>query len=264
MPSFCLGCGNSMLEGQRFCEVCGRDSQADPSKAPIDPAVAFGLPSETSGKAIFSLISGILFLILPFSIVAVVFGYLSLYDIRRSAGRLTGKGLAVAGIILGYVGVAVIVGLIGLGIYGWRSQRTIRADRMEAGETSVVAAVRTLNTAEIAYSQAHRDAGYTCSLSDLSSVWGISGDLARGRKNGYVFALQGCTSTKNLGPIAKYQLLAHPAGNSKTRTPVFCSDESDVIRVSRNGSAQDCLKTGKEMSDYEINHPQALPQRTPP
>ncbi len=138
MSSFCLGCGNSMLEGQRFCEVCGRDSQADSSKALIDPAVAFGLPPETSGKAIFSLISGILFLILPFSIVAVVFGYLSLYDIRRSAGRFTGKGLAVAGIILGYVGVAVIVGLIGLGIYGWRSQRAIRADRMEAGETSVV------------------------------------------------------------------------------------------------------------------------------
>src|SRR5438270_13380196 len=103
MSSFCLGCGNSLPEGDRFCEICGKDSQAGTTAPPLDPGIAFGLPPETSGKAIFSLVAGILFLLLPFSIVAVIFGHLSLSDIRRSAGRLPGKGFAITWIALGYL-----------------------------------------------------------------------------------------------------------------------------------------------------------------
>ena len=103
MRSFCLGCGNSLAEGERFCGACGRDSQAGPGVAPVDPQVAFGLPPETSGKAIFSLICGILFVILPLSIVAVIFGYIALSEIRKSPGRLKGRGLAITGIVLGWL-----------------------------------------------------------------------------------------------------------------------------------------------------------------
>ena len=73
-------------------------------------------------------------------------------------------------------------------------------------ENSVVTSLRTLNTAEIAYSQAHPKVGYTCSLSDLQAAWGISEDLAAGNKNGYRFKLQGCAADKVDGPIVKYQL----------------------------------------------------------
>jgi len=114
-----------------------------------------------------------------------------------------------------------------------------------------------LNTAEIAYAQAHHESGYTCSLSDLSGAWGISEDLAKGQKNDYIFELKNCASAKPSGPIVKYQLVAYPlkAGNTAA-TPAFCSDQSDVIRVARNGSAQDCLKTGVDLSEKEITHPQ--------
>jgi hypothetical protein len=261
MRSFCLGCGNSLSEGERFCGNCGRDSQASEAGPRVDPQVAFGLHPETSGKAIFSLISGLLFLILPFSIVAVIFGHLSLSEIRKSAGRLTGKGLAIAGIVLGYLGVALIVALIGLGIYGQRvARKAIAANLTVGNENSVVTAVRTLNTAEIAYAQAHRASGYTCSLSELSDAWGISADLARGRKNGYVFELQGCTSAKADGPIVKYKLVAYPATPGKTAVPAFCSDQSDLIRVARNGSAQDCLTAGVDLSESEITHPKTWSQ----
>jgi hypothetical protein len=124
-----------------------------------------------------------------------------------------------------------------------------------SGENSVVSSVRTINTAEIAYSQAHRDKGYTCSLPDLSEAWGISADLARGRTNGYVFELKDCTAAKEDGPIKKYQLVAYPAAPVKPGSPAFCSNESDVIRVSKNGSAQDCLLAGVELSQTEITHP---------
>jgi hypothetical protein len=270
MSSFCLGCGKSLAEGERFCGGCGRDASG-PVTPFLDPAVAFGLPPETSGKAIFSLISGLIIIFVPFSICAVIFGYLALWEIRRNPGRLEGRGLAIAGIVLGYLGLAFTVGLIGLGIYGVRNQQKSYGlhtqqkrlqDRRVAissvgNEGSAVAALRTLNTAEIAYSQSHPAQGYTCDLSDLSGAWGISKQLATGRKNGYVFQLQRCMATKPDGPIVKYRVVAYPEDAGKNGGPAYCSDQSDVIRIARNGSGNDCLSAGVELSQNEITHPQA-------
>ncbi len=245
-----MGCGNSLSKDERFCGVCGRDSEAQAS--PVDPSVAFGLPPETSGKAIFSLISGFLFFFLPFAIVSLVFGYLSLYDIRKSAGRLSGRGLAIAGIVLGYLGVLVTVSLIGLGIYTSRSER--REARMATDESSVVSSVRTLNSAEIAYARAHPQEGFTCSLADLSTVWGIDPEIVRGKKNGFVFELESCATAKKGGPIAKYRVVAYMTVR-KPGVPAYCSDESDVIRAASSGSILDCLKSGVDLSENEIAHP---------
>jgi hypothetical protein len=145
MSSFCLGCGHSMSEGERFCGICGKDSQAGSGVPAVDPSVAFGLPPETSGKAIFSLVSGLLFFFPPFSIVAIIFGHLSISEIRKSAGRLTGKGLAIAGLALGYLGVAGFVALMVAAFAFWRPGATEKLAVMN-NENSVVASVRTLNT----------------------------------------------------------------------------------------------------------------------
>jgi hypothetical protein len=259
VSSFCLGCGNSLADGERFCGACGRDSQAGAALAPVDPQVAFGLPPETSGKAVFSLICGILFIILPLSIVAVIFGYIALSEIRKSPGRLKGRGLAITGIVLGYLGLAFIVGLLGLGFYQIRKTEKEINEQKNSGDVlpgsnrnSVVSSIRTLNMAEIAYSQAHRDSGYTCSLSDLSGVWGISGDLATGKNGGYIFELKNCSAAKPGGPIATYHLLAYSAEAGGAGTPAYCSDQSDVIRVLKDGSPQDCFKTGVELLVKEI------------
>ena len=250
MSSFCLGCGNSMTEGERFCGICGKDS-AGPAAPAVDPGVAFGLPPETSGKAIFSLVCGILFLILPFSLAAVIFGHLSLSEIRRSAGRLAGKGLAITGLVLGYVGVALILVLIIAGISAQRSARMARVTQRK--ENPAVTGVRTLNTAEIAYAQAHPAVGYTCSLSDLSGAWGIGNELARGEKSGYVFKVQGCRPAKSNGPLAMYQIVAYSAGANQGGTPAFCSKQSDRIRVAQNGSPEDCLSSGADWLGTEID-----------
>jgi hypothetical protein len=267
VSSFCLGCGNSLAAGEQFCGICGRDSQAGAVRQ-VDPAVAFGLAPETSGKAIFSVVSGALFFILPFSAAAIIFGHWSLSDIRKSAGRLTGRGFAITGLVLGYLGIALIVVVIIIGIAYRPGSRSTTARKTKGtigtkqkavvmtNDNSVVASVRSLNTAEIAYEQAHRDSGYTCSLSDLAGIWGISGDLASGRKNGYRYELRGCTTAKTKGPIVKYQLVAYPEVAKKAGTPAFCSNESDVIKLARSGSALECLRAGVDLSETEINHPQ--------
>lgn len=252
MSSFCMGCGNSLSKDERYCGICGRDFQAQP--APVDPSVAFGLPPETSGKAIFSLVTGFLFFFLPFAIVSLVFGYLSLYDIRKSAGQLTGRGLAITGIVLGYLGVVFTLGLIGFGIYASRTEQ--RGNRRAAEDRSIVSSMRTLNEAEIAYSMAHPKEGFTCSLSDLSKSWGIDPEVVRGRKNGFVFELESCDAAKKGGPIAKYRVVAYMPVR-KPGAPAYCSDESDVIRVARNGSIMDCLKSGVDLSQNEVTHPKS-------
>lgn len=57
-------------------------------------------PTRTNGLAIASLVTGIL----GFSILSVIFGHIALNQIGRS--REEGRGLAIAGLVLGYVGIA--------------------------------------------------------------------------------------------------------------------------------------------------------------
>jgi hypothetical protein len=110
-----------------------------------------------------------------------------------------------------------------------------------------VVALRTLNTAEIAYSQAHPAAGYTCSMDDLAGAWAINHEVEKAQKNGYVIALQGCTSAKAIGPVTKYQITAYPEPDAKPKSPAYCSDQSDVIKVNWSGSSEDCLGKGVDL-----------------
>ena len=111
MGSFCAACGNSVAAGEQFCRVCGRSVSSTTPASVSSPGLAgptSAAPAETSGKAIVSLVSGLFFLFLPLSIVAIIFGHLSLSDIKKSASRLKGQGMAIAGLVLGYLGIAVI------------------------------------------------------------------------------------------------------------------------------------------------------------
>lgn len=65
---------------------------------------------QTSSLAVISLISGIAsFFIVPLlgAIAAVITGNMAKKEIRQSAGRLTGGGMASWGLILGWVNIAL-------------------------------------------------------------------------------------------------------------------------------------------------------------
>jgi hypothetical protein len=86
------------------------------SRPPQSATAAPGVP--TSGLAIASLLLGIGGLtILPLlaGILAIIFGYMARKDIRLRPGLVSGDGLAVAGIVLGWisVGLAVLGLLVG-------------------------------------------------------------------------------------------------------------------------------------------------------
>src|SRR5207245_11539979 len=66
-------------------------------------------PPQNSNNARASLICGVILCFAPASIAAVILGHLALSDIKRSAGRISGHGMALAGLVMGYVGVALTV-----------------------------------------------------------------------------------------------------------------------------------------------------------
>jgi hypothetical protein len=97
------------------------DYQGIPSYPP--PGQVYG---QTSTMAIVSLIAGIatwVFLPIIGAIVAIITGHMSKNEIRASAGRLTGDGLATAGLVLGYIhlafavlGICAFIAMLALGI----------------------------------------------------------------------------------------------------------------------------------------------------
>ena len=68
-----------------------------------------------STMAIISLIGGIAgWTVLPFigSIVAIITGHMAKSEIKKGGGMVTGNGMATAGLILGYLNIALGVCLI--------------------------------------------------------------------------------------------------------------------------------------------------------
>ena len=87
---------------------------AEPNRDPSSPGAhgyppgypGYPMPGPTNGFAIASLVLGILWIWWVGSILALIFGYVARKQIReRNEG---GSGLAIAGIVLGWVGVGVL------------------------------------------------------------------------------------------------------------------------------------------------------------
>jgi hypothetical protein len=113
----------------------------------------------------------------------------------------------------------------------------------------VIAAMRTILTAEVTYATSYPMVGFSCTLSDLDGFGGgtpnehqamlINSGLASGKKYGFVFTLSGCSGA----PATSFHLTAAPNGNSYGRK-AFCADQSAVIRSSSDGNPATCMASG--------------------
>lgn len=93
-------------------EETGREEYGQPATYP-QPAYGQAPPSPpTSGMAIAALALGISGLtVFPFlgSILALIFGYMARNEIRQRPDEVSGEGLAVAGLVTGWIGVGLTV-----------------------------------------------------------------------------------------------------------------------------------------------------------
>ena len=82
-----------------------------PPPAPVGqpPPSAYPQSTSTNGFAVASLVLGIaqIFLCFIATILALTFGYIAKNQIDRSGGAQGGRGMAIAGIVLGYIGIGL-------------------------------------------------------------------------------------------------------------------------------------------------------------
>jgi prepilin-type processing-associated H-X9-DG protein len=119
---------------------------------------------QTPGIAIASLICGILSWVcvgLLAAIPAVITGHLALGRIKRSAGALGGRGLAIAGLILGYTSIVAMIAVIVLFF-----TLVVPAIKEESSKTACLANLKMIGMACQMYAAEH-DGRYPERLSEL-------------------------------------------------------------------------------------------------
>jgi hypothetical protein len=108
-------------------------SSSEPPPAPSGPHPQQQIPPApggypvyqppNNGMAVASMVLGILGLIgliwIISPILALVFGYVSKGQIDRSGGRQGGRGFAIAGIAMGWVGIALSILVIWWFVFVW-------------------------------------------------------------------------------------------------------------------------------------------------
>jgi len=122
--------------------------------------------------------------------------------------------------------------------------------RMAANESSAVGSLRSINTAEVAYSTTYPSVGFTA----LASLGGaaatcatatgatstnaclIDSVLAAGTKSGYKFTWTAGTTDAN-GNYLGYSIAAAPTSQGTTGQRGFFTNQSGVIRADPSGTA---------------------------
>jgi type IV pilus assembly protein PilA len=237
----CPACSEESQDSARICPWCHGDLTTGGPSTP-QPAIFSGQP-QNSSMAIGSLITGIFFFILPSAIAAVILGHMSRADILRSQGRKKGEGMALAGLVLGYTGIALMPIVI---IAALVMPNLIRS-RMAANEVSALASLRTLTSAMVQYNSiygtyppnfAALGPPPTGEQASARHAGLVDAALLEGTKAGYVFHYE-AFSTRGTTMLDTFQLTAEPEVPNQTGTRYYFADQSDVIRFASGARADE-------------------------
>jgi type II secretory pathway pseudopilin PulG len=301
---FCFKCGASMPEDATVCPQCAAPVQAMPTPPPppqqpatpnpaatsawlnVPPAPAQQTlqyppqaqvyrqyqPPKTDGGAIASMILGIASFVLCLSlfagIPAIILGHISRSKIKKSMGRLQGDGLALTGLILGYISLLTIPIIAAIAI-----PNLLRA-RISANEASAASTVRMINTSQITYSTTYPEQGYArdmatlggnCSSGTAEHACLLDSQLGQAsctsgvwcQKNAYRFTISSNCPPARFGgeqqgtenACSEYVIAATPI-NSNAGRRNYCSVSDAVIR-SRTSFPLATPPTAEECQTWE-------------
>lgn len=229
----CTNCRGNLADFVAVCPYCGV-SQPVPQTA-VGPQWA--ATPQNSNKAIASLVCGVLFLCAPASIAAIILGHLALVDIKRSAGRMAGQGLAIAGLVMGYLGVGLTTLYF---IFVFVMFRKTMGINIPMNETAAVDTMRKYNEALKAYAEKCPAQGYPATLRPLGPG---QGDCTRANllkdpqlaatvpvRRGYMFEYS--TGARTPQKLTVFALVARPVTPGMSGSRYFYLDESGIIRQS--------------------------------
>jgi hypothetical protein len=301
---FCFKCGASMPEDATVCPQCATPVQAVPTPPPppqqpttANPAATSAWlnvppaqtqnpgqyppqgqpyqqyqPPKTDGGAIASMVLGIASIALCLTFIAgipaVILGHISRSKIRKSMGHLQGDGMALTGLILGYISLLSIPLILAIAI-----PNLLRA-RVSANEASAASTVRTINTTQITYSTTYPEQGYArdlatlggnCSSGTAEHACLLESQLGQANCTSGVWCQKGSyrfTISSNCAPArfggdeqgtenacSEYVIAATPV-NSNAGRRNYCSVSDAVIR-SRTGFPLATPPTAEECQTWE-------------
>jgi hypothetical protein len=114
---------------------------------------------------------------------------------------------------------------------------------LQPAEFDPAGTVMMLGFAERSFANRHPDAGFTCSLSELSEAgkgYGLDPQLASGSYMGYKWSVSGCEGK----PAGSFQIVAEPITQGRGAKAV-CTDATGNVRMSEDGRGSTCLTSGK-------------------
>jgi hypothetical protein len=253
----CTNCRGNLADFVAVCPFCG---VAQPLPQFVAPQPGWGLAPQNSNKALASVICGALFFFTPAAIAAVILGHLALSDIKRSVGRLTGQGLAVAGLVMGYIGIAfaaLFFIAVGIGV------RNAMRQNVSANELASIQTMKKYNEALKAYAEKCPQQGYPAALASLgpgsgdctrANLLDAGQTMARPVKLGYQFAYS--PGEAGAERVTVFALVASPVQPGITGKRYFFLDEGGVIRQADSrivGPRSDPVDNPESGTDDEKN-----------
>jgi hypothetical protein len=138
--------------------------------------------------------------------------------------------------------VSLVVIAVILSIIGYFGFRWMRGLMMLGYVDSAIGRMRALSAAETQFAKEHPARGYTCNLAELPQSGEVQRLLAgNGIDNGYAFEIVGCEAPDAGRPISAYYTSARPLHSGQ---PVFCSDQSGILKNDYTGSVERCRSKG--------------------
>jgi len=254
----CPNCRGNLADFVSVCPYCG---VATPVAQAATSYPVWEIAPKSSGLALASLICGVLFLFVPAAIAAVVLGHIALVTIKRSAGRLAGQGMAIAGLVMGYLGIG-ITALFTIAVIF--AMRTAFRQNVPANETAAIDTMRTYEGALKAYAAMCPEQGYPV---DLERLGPGSGDCMHANlidvrlaiqtpvRYGYQFSYN--SGAHGMEKVSAFALIARPVVPNATGQRYFYLDEGGIIRQSKTqivgpkSAPVDDSKTGQDDKDHD-------------
>lgn len=100
----CNQCGSVISESDKFCGGCGEKITSNKKIVKTK--------AKKKGFAVASLVCGIIGgypIFSVASIIAIVCGHIAFIKVKKNPNEYTGKKMAIAGLILGYLGLAIAI-----------------------------------------------------------------------------------------------------------------------------------------------------------
>jgi hypothetical protein len=237
---FCTTCGAQVPAGSAYCHNCGRPALAVRPGSGAAPGSVAGAP-QREPKAIASLVCGILGLTI-FSILAgipaIILGHTARKRIAESMGSLSGAGVALAGLIMGYLSLAVTAAVLIALLGGPHRMQSWSAPNESSGAMSV----RQIVIATETYFSMYPQRGYPERLSDLGGQGmepsetnaGMLEEMIAGGgpKDGYVFSYE-ARDEQGDGFREDYFVRADPV-NARGRS--YCTNSQGILRSEPEGA----------------------------